>query len=51
MPMTRAQWANSVALIEFEKVMRDEAIKRTWEYGKLYGDKSKTDEAEFKGYV
>jgi len=51
MPMTIAQWANSVALIEFEEVMRDEAQNKTWDWSSIYGDKKSTDDYQFKGYI
>ena len=51
MVMTNAQWVNSIALIEFEDVAREESMGKIWEYGQVYGDMSSTKEREMKGYV
>jgi hypothetical protein len=49
--MTNAQWANTIALIEFEEVAREEAMTKIWDWEKIYGDTKKTKEHEMKGYV
>jgi hypothetical protein len=51
MAMTRAQWANTVALTEFESVMRDKADEKTWNYEQIYGEVGTTDETEVRGIV
>ena len=51
MVMTNAQWVNSIALIEFEEVMQEESMGKIWDYDKIFGDMSKTNEKEMKGYI
>jgi len=51
MPMTLAQWVNSVSLIEFEDIMREEAMGKLWNYNEVFGDMAKTDEHEIRGYI
>ena len=51
MVMTNAQWANSIALIEFEEVAREEAMSKIWDWEQIYGDRPKTNEHEMKGYI
>jgi len=51
MVMTNAQWVNSIALIEFEEVAREESMGKIWEWDKIYGDMGKTNEKEMKGYI
>ena len=53
MPMTPAQWTRTTGLTEYEYVMHEEAAKRTWEYGGVYGDKKKNTQGdqEIKGYI
>lgn len=51
MVMTNAQWVNSIALIEFEDVAREESMGKIWDYDKVYGDMSSTKEKEMKGYI
>ena len=51
MIMTNAQWVNSIALIEFEEVAREEAMTKIWDWEKIYGDTGKTKEHEMKGYI
>ena len=51
MPMTTAQWSNTISLTEFEKPMREESSKKLWAYDEVFGDQSKTTEHEIKGYI
>lgn len=51
MPMTPAQWVNTLSLTEFENPMREEASKKLWNYDEVYGDMAPTTEHEIKGYL
>ena len=53
MPMTPAQWARTTGLVEYEKVVFEEAAKKTWNYESCYGDKKKNGpgDQEIRGYI
>ena len=51
MPMTTAQWSNTISLVEFEDVMREEAMEKLWAYDEVFGDMRSTQEHEIRGYI